>query len=78
MPNSHVVADMVQPQVALATLATAFALTGDGRTAAIGGENGTVRLLDLDDGALVVPLEVEDSDGRRLGDLLGGTEAPDR
>ena len=39
-------------QKAIGTLPTAYAATADGRTAAIGGENGTVRLLDLGDGTL--------------------------
>ena len=37
---------------AIGTFPTAYAATEDGRTAAIGGENGTVRLLDLRDGTL--------------------------
>jgi WD40 repeat protein len=39
-------------QRAIGTLPTAYAATEDGRVAAIGGENGTVRLLDLRDGTL--------------------------
>ena len=37
---------------AIGTLPTAYAATEDGRVAAIGGENGTVRLLNLGDGTL--------------------------
>ena len=39
---------------AIGTLPTAYAATEDGRVAAIGGENGTVRLLNLGDGTLRV------------------------